>query len=283
MTDKEEEMTEFDLLQEDIKEKSKHTIKAYKSAYRKLQSLLKKDIYPADQKTIINLIENEKNKNSQQALLNIAILVKRLYKRKTNLLEEQREVNKKNIIDTVKKTNDKIVLPSLNDIEEYIDYLYENSQWADYIINYLLINFQVRNEDINFEIISKKGLATDKNKNYMWLSPKGKIVYIRNRYKTNQTYGKKEHEIKDKEFLVALRRIKARGDILIPNDNQVGYYVMKATYKNIGEGNYFKILVNAYKSNLQKLKEMAENRGSSLNVIATNYDIDLKTEEEEKE
>ena len=82
---------------------------------------------------------------------------------------------------------------------------------------------------------------------------------------------------------VALRRIKARGDILIPNDNQVGYYVMKATYKNIGEGNYFKILVNAYKSNLQKLKKMAENRGSSLNVIATNYDIDLKTDEEEKE
>ena len=86
----------------------------------------------------------------------------------TSQLEKRRKTDKNKIIEAVKEKNVKLKenLPKYEDLVEYMDYLYDQSQWTDYIINYLLINYQVRNQDLNFDIVLKER-PSDPNKNYM--------------------------------------------------------------------------------------------------------------------
>jgi len=265
--------------------KSPHTKRAYKTQYNKLRNLLEHDVADVSQKKTIEIISEQSNPNQQQALINIAILVRRMNKLPTKDLEAKREANKKEVVKQVKQVNDTLILPTLNDLEEYLEYLYANNQWTDYIINYLLLEYQVRNKDLNFIITTRKKDMTDNNKNYMWIDIRHKkALYVRRDYKTEKTYGEKRHIITDKEFFVALKRVLAcqkRNEecgVFIPNENQVGYYIQKATYKGIGEGAYLKIIINAYKNggDIQKLKEISDNRGTDLNTLLSNYNIDLK-------
>ena len=278
-------MAEFKSFMDTLGEKSEFTKKTYRIQYNKLRKMLEVDIADVSQKKLIEIISQQSNPNQQQSSINIAVLVRRLNKLPTKELEAKREANKKEVVKQVKKVNESLVLPTLNDLEEYLDYLYANNQWTDYIINYLLLEYQVRNKDVNFKIVTRKKDMTDKNKNYIWLDVKQKkALYVRRDYKTEKTYGEKQHLITDKEFIVALKRVlacqKHNEDcgVFIPNENQVGYYIMRSTYKGIGEGAYLKILINAYKNagNIQKLKEISDNRGTDLNTLLSNYNIDLQ-------
>lgn len=277
-------MAEFDNLMESVKDKTEGTQKAYKSQYKKLRRLLDdEDIGLSSQRKLIGIINEEENINQQQALLNIAILVRRLDKLNTKELEKQRDKNKGQIVNKVKENNKKFAekegMPSIEDLEDFTEYLWDKGEWTDYVINYLLLNYQVRNADLNFDIVKFKRDTKDDEKNYMWVSKNGFVDYIRNVYKTSGTYGRKVIKIKDPKFHTAMRRIlgcqKSNLDcgVFIPNENQVGYYIKKATYKGIGEANYLKIVIDANRGDLQKLKEISDNRGTSLDTLLSNYDI----------
>jgi hypothetical protein len=278
-------MAEFKNFMDTLDGKSEFTKKTYIIQYNKLRKMLGVDIADVSQKKLIEIISQQSNPNQQQSSINIAVLVRRLNKLPTKDLEAKREANKKEVVKQVKRVNETLVLPTLNDLEEYLEYLYANNQWTDYIINYLLLEYQVRNKDLNFTITTRKKDMTDQNKNYMWLDVRQKkALYVRRDYKTEKTYGEKRHLITDKEFIVALKRVlacqKHNEDcgVFIPNENQVGYYIMRATYKGIGEGAYLKILINAHKNggNIQKLREISYNRGTDLNTLLSNYNIELK-------
>ena len=60
---------------------------------------------------------------------------------------------------------------------------------------------------------------------------------------------------------------------IIPNPEQVGYTVKKMTLNQIGEAKYVKIVVDHFRGNLQKLKEISKNRGTSLETLLESYDI----------
>ena len=284
-------MAEYDKFINTIKDKSDATKKQYKTQYNKLLKLTDKPIGETSEKKIIELLDGIENKNNSQALLNIALLVRKMEGLSITQLEKRRKQDKDKIIQAVKEKNVELKenLPSYKDIVEYMDYLYDKSEWTDFIINYLLINLQVRNQDLDFTIISKKRDATDKNKNYMWLqNSKGKATFIRNVYKTavihapdgEHGYGQKVNNITDKKFIIALRRVlgcqKSGLDCgtFIPTKSAIAYHLQKATYKQLGEGKYFKIVVNHFRNNLDKLKEISENRGTDLKTILNFYDIE---------
>lgn len=273
-----ENYPEFDVFMASIDGKSKATIKSYTTQYRKLKKALDKDISESSQKTIIDVAQQEEKANSKQALINIGILVRRLYKLNVDTLIKERDSTKNEITSQVKEKNAEIKddLPSLDELEEYTEYLYENKKWFEYIINYLLINYQTRNKDLDFTIVSLKRDTKDKEKNFMWLE-RNKVTFIRNNYKTSGTYGTKTDVITDEKFLTAMKRMKTKigTNSFIPNPDDPSYYVKKSTYKQIGEGAYFKILVDTNRGDLQKLKSMGESRGTALDTIATNYDIAL--------
>jgi hypothetical protein len=287
-------MAEYDKFMNSIKEKSDATKKQYRIQYNKLFKLTEKPIGETSEKKIIEILDNIDNKNNSQALLNIAFLIRKEEGLSVALLEKRRKQDKNKLIESVKEKNIELRenLPSYNDIVEYMNYLYDKGEWTDFIINYLLINLQVRNQDLDFTIVSRKKDATDSNTNYMWLqNTKRKATFIRNVYKTaninapdgsNHGYGQKVNTITDEKFIVALRRVlgcqKSGLDCgtFIPTKSAIAYHLQKATYKQIGEGKYAKIIINHFRNDLDKLKEISENRGTDLKTILNSYDIEKK-------
>ena len=270
-----------------LDDKSDATKKAYRLQYNKLRNLLGNDIASVSQKKAIEIIKQQENPNSQQALINIAVLIRKMNKLPIKDLVSLREANKEKVVKQVKEVNQTINLPTLNDLEEYTDSLYENNKFTDFIINYLLLNYYVRNKDLKFTLVARKKDMIEKDLNYMWLDVKGKkAVYVRNSYKTVGTYGTKTQVIKDTEFLTALKRVYAcqkRDEscgVIIGNENDdnLGYWVAKSTYKGIGEGAYLKVIINAYRNgnDFQKLREISSSRGTNLDTLFSNYSIDLK-------
>ena len=275
-------MTEIEKLEEFLATKSKNTAISYRRQYKILSELLDKDVNTTGEKIIVMATKTLDNINSIQAMLNIAIVVKKIYDKPHNLLIEQRDKNKAMVEIKTKVANVELSqkLPSYKTLVEYTNKLYDKNKFTEYVVNYLLINYFVRNQDLLFEIVPRKKDAIDKNMNYMWLPKHGKKVeYIRNNYKTAETYGKKTIIITDPNFILAIKRINACAKYnldcgtIIPTDSQVGYYVKKMTYEELGESSYFKIAVNHFKDDLQKLKLMSKYRGTDVNTIISKYDI----------
>jgi hypothetical protein len=274
-------MAEYNKFMKSIENKSTATQKQYRIQYNKLYKLLDKPIAEASEKKILETVIEQENMNNQQAILNIGFLVRKAEGLSVKKLEEYRENLKLKINEQIKKKNVELkeTLPSYDDLIQYTEMLWENSEWTDYIINFLLIYYQVRNEDLDFSIVKRKKDANDPEKNYMWLQS-GKVTYIRNRYKTDKTYGKKVNVITNKQFITAIRRVlgcqasELKCGVFIPNKNAIAYYIINATYKQLGETKYFKIVVNHFRKNLEKLKEISENRGTDLMTIYQYYNID---------
>ena len=283
-------MSEFDIFMESVENKSDATKKQYKTQYNKLFKLTGKPIAETSEKKIIEILAGIENKNAEQALLNIALLVRKLNKLSVTQLENLREKNKQSLNKSIKEKNVNLkeTLPSYDDLVEYMNYLYDKNEYTDYIINYLLINFQVRNQDLDFKIITRKKDATDLTKNYMWLQP-NKLTYIRNVYKTaniinpegdNSGYGQKINVITEPKMITAFKKVyncqKNSEDCgtFIPNKSSIAYHLQKSTYKQLGEGKYVKIVINHFRNDIDKLKEISDNRGTSLTTILQSYDIE---------
>ncbi len=272
---------EFEKFMLSIKDKSPATQKQYRIQYNKLYKLLDKPIAEASEKKILELVQEQENKNNQQAILNIGLLVRKLEGLSVKKLEDFREKLKVKINESIKQKNIQLkeTLPSYDDLIQYTEMLWDNNEWTDYIINYLLIYYQVRNEDLDFSIVKRKKDANDPDKNYMWLQS-GKVTYIRNRYKTANTYKKKVNVITNKQFITAIRRVLGcqasdlKCGVFIPTRSAIAYYIQKATYKQLGEGKYFKIVVNHFRKDLEKLKQISENRGTDIATIYQYYNIE---------
>lgn len=274
-------MAELEQFLKSVEGKAPNTLKQYKAQYNKLYKLLGKNIGETSEAKLLQTIADIENLNAKQALINIAIQIRRLNKLSVVKLEAQREKNKHKLIGEVKNTNLKLQnsLPSYDNLVDYMNSLYEASAWTDYVINYLLINYQVRNLDLLFDIVKLKRDTKDTTKNYIWLAPK-KVVYMRNVYKTAGSYGKKVITITDPKFMTAIKRVFAcqkyneNCGVFIPNPDQLGFYIQKATYKKLGEGNYMKIVINHFRHDLDKIKEISESRGTAIATILSNYDIE---------
>jgi hypothetical protein len=265
--------------EEAISDKKPNTIKSYKTQYSKLRKgLSDKDIHSVSVDDIVKVANEQKTANSTQAIINIGVLVKRIYDKpaEADELIKIRDSNKVKIRDEVREKNRKIELPSYEDINDYMDFLYKTGKYRDFVINYLLINYQVRNADMVVDIVRRKKDMTDENKNYIWLNNEGRIIYFRNNYKTVDFHKPKKHEIDDPRFLDAIRKMIINKDEVIPNPDTADYYVAKATLDKLGEGKYFKIIVDHFRNDIDKLKEIGQNRGTNLETILRFYDIEQK-------
>jgi hypothetical protein len=278
-------MTELEQFINFNKDKSPKTKGTYERMYRKLSIILNGDVGNLSEDKIIELVNNEvDNINTIQSLLNIAVLIKKMKNMKFEKIQAERKKNINKVELHTKNQNDKKkqIYPSLQELKDYTEYLFNNSKWTDYIINYLLLNHYVRNKDLDFIITLRKKDTTDKEKNYIWLDNRyKKAVYIRRDYKTADTYGEKQSVIKDEKFITALRRIlshqkhKENEGVFIPNENALGYYIQKATFQELGEGNYLKIIINHHLQNENPhiLKEISKERGTDIQTLISNYSV----------
>lgn len=286
-------MAELLKFRESFANKSKITQNVYNSTYKRLREFLGDDIVNVSQKNIMNIIqENVNNLNSQQALLNVAFLVRKQNGVAINELEHLRTKNRITIDKKIYESNTDLIdkLPSYDTLVSFVDDLLENKKYVQYIINYLILYYQVRNADLNFDFVLLKKDTKDDTKNYLWFSSTTKTVhYIRNVYKTARIvkpdgsvtgYGQKHIKITDPKFIDVMKilakhmKTEKKPVVFIPNPKTVAYFVQTNTYQGLGETMYFKIVVSKFRTDPNMLKQISYNRGTDIKTVLESYDIE---------
>mgnify|MGYP003673994190 CR=1 FL=1 len=267
------------------------TINNYKSYYYRLLKKLGTDtVLENSNKVLIDTLNSyDILPNSIKTFLTVIIRIKRNAGVNIDSLVSYRngtlskEINQYNEIKNF-ELNEK--LPSYDEVKRYMNTLLNDNNFRDYIINYLLINYGVRNLDCNVLITTDKSVTLKRNiakENYFYVTNRY-IIYQRNNYKTSSVYGKKTYKIVNLSFRNSVNLFLGNrneckllfdcdGDTY--NDKQIGNIVLNATYNKIGEGNLFKVLIKHYQleNNIDMIRFLSQSRGTDINTIFKYYNI----------
>lgn len=268
---------------------TKQTIKNYRNQYKSIRSFLNNDITKSSQKEIIEAVELLSNGNvsSEWTYMNLPFMIRELYNLPNDLIQKKRDKIKelnmvhKEEIKNIKRDS----LPSMKTIQDYTKELYKNKDYKRFIVNFLMINYGVRNKDINVFLVGSPKEANDTSKNYMIV--KGTQVDWRiNNYKTLQNYGPKKIIIKSKPFMEAIKTLPLNtwllnGKETSLEDGSLCMAIKRLLYDNLTEGDYFKIIMSDIneKPNATRLLEYySETRGTKYETLLAYYDLSTKIE-----
>ena len=168
----------------------------------------------------------------------------------------------------------KSILPSLKELQQFNLQNYKDRKYRAFIINYLLLNYGVRNKDLNLTI-TRNSKNLDKTKNYLVVR-KNTANYIRNDYKTKNVYNSKKNVIKSLRLLESAEELLGDKEhvSLLLNTINLGQEIQKYTYNNLLEGDIFKIVVSS-KKKLKDIENITNKRGSSVNAVISNYNLNV--------
>jgi len=185
------------------------------------------------------------------------------------------ETKKKDTI--IRKNEKQHVLPTLKVIESFMKKQLKEENYRSYIINYLLLNYNVRNQDLDLEIVFK---AKDMNDTDNFLLVRATdVVYVKNKYKTFSNYGKKIFKIRSRPFTRACQRFVEGGETrLLTKNSNLTQEISKYTYNELSESDYLKIVIHSidFNKDFRKLDIISERRGTSTAVLISEYSIKVK-------
>jgi len=264
------------------KEFSEKTVKVYLSIIKRLEKLNFK--YPKSKNEKVDYIkefflQNKIEKASSRLdLLNLVIVLRTIQQLPTDKLKQYRtELSKERLNNQVSKMSDlKDKLISLDEFQKELIKLYENGEWAKFIVNYLMMTYGTRNMDVDVNIVKSKKDATDDNQNFLILS-KDKVTWIRNKYKTVKTFGQQTHEITDPEFV---RAVKKQGVGKLFTEGQLSNSIRKLLIDKMNEARIFKMVIDdAYdKKDTVRINELSKSRGTSISTIKSFYNVNAEDE-----
>jgi len=291
------DLGDYEKLMEQKPNLSQYTKKGYLGHYRTLTRALEKPIRNSSQNQILSVVKEISEKaGTQNALINMGILIFQIHNKDWSKLKQARQDNVVNIDrERVKVNNSKVkYLPNRQALLYHLEDLYKQGKWDEYIINYLLIYYNVRNQDLDVLIVDKvsdatqgkKGSKSFKKDNFLVIR-KRDVYYIRSKYKTYNVYGTKSNSIQSNKFRRALLEyvkqqqedlpipllIKANGNRLA--DGYIHKYISSKTLDNLSETDYMKIIVNYIdeKGSIQNLNTLSNNRGTSVPTLINNYNL----------
>ena len=159
------------------------------------------------------------------------------------------------------KTN-AIILPSIKDLKRKMNQYLKDEKYKEYVVMYLLLNFQTRNMDLVARVIDDIDEVDDK-KNWL-LIRENDIIYYRNDYKTADKYGRKKNIIRSKPFHNAVSNLT---DVLKPSTH------IHRTVKDIaGYTESTLMKANVFENNnINGLSKISKNRGTALITIDKSY------------
>jgi hypothetical protein len=285
-------MSELDTLLNSVE--NANSKKTYRTTYNKLigSGKFKSTIAETPNLEIIKIIKGiTDNAFNRKTYLTAVIKIKRLADLPISELELYREQHKLDVLQHIKTNNEEpktwkttsgvIQNPAeltLKGFSDYVDVLYKAGRYKEYIVNYLILHYGVRSQDIDCIIVTgaKKTAPVDDNSLLVY---KTKIEYIRRKYKTFKVYGEKKYTIKDKKFVTAVNALNLENGqpfLDTPDGKRhtsasIAKIVQRLTYREAGEGRLFKLLVDEYKYNEPKMEELSQSRGTSRNEINTSY------------
>lgn len=229
------------------------------------------------------------NPNTLALYLNMIILIRK-YKdeeiekliKYRNTLSESIKKERKNNLDILDDS-----LPTYDKIKSELN----NLSGIQYLINYMMINHGLRNKDLNLRFVKSIPEETDEN----LIKIKGKTAELNiNDYKTEKSHGEKIFKIKDNKFLEELKKMKLNdGDYLlsmkngdkIKNITTFNDKIKKLTIGNLGQNKIVKIVIKHLLNNKQfdKLESLGRDRGTSMSVLLTSYNLENGNDNNEKE
>lgn len=242
------------------------------------------------QSTIISKLKNVyENPNTLSLYLNMIILIRRFNDEEHDKLIKFRNSLSNAIKEERKNNLDKMddTLPNYNKIKEELD----NLSGVQYLINYLMMTNGLRNKDLNLKFV--KSIPKESDENLIRIKGKNALLSI-NDYKTEKSHGEKEIKITDDKFLEELKKLKlTEGDYILPMKNgdkiknitTFNDKIKKLTIGNLGQNRLVKIVIKHLLNNKQfdKLEQLGKDRGTSMSVLLTSYNLENGNEQDKKE
>ena len=299
-----------DFKEQVLEQKSISTKKIYLNNYNTMIRLLNKPLVASTELEMIDTINNMDNKPStKRQLMNFLIVYLNWFNDTSSLPKEEHfnvgiikeardavwKMEEKSLTQRKKITLDKIPA-KITQLKNYLKDVYEKEEWLKYIINYLLINYHVRNQDLNLMIVV--GLhyhQLNPNDNYLNIKNNG-VEYIRNNYKTHMIYGTKTYTIRDKKFINAVNQYIMYFKNKYPTmnsfpllqrnlsrlqDDSIAKAIQRATFKNLTESQYNDVIVTSIKDfkDIGKLKKIGERRGTDIKTLIKYYNLNVPVED----
>ena len=267
----------------DLKENTK---KVYVAV---MNRLLKEGFQPEKSKYkkisgIKKFLEKFEKPSTKLDLLNVILLINDDEKLRDDIKKYRTSLQKIKNEGNIKVMRDKgASLISVDAFKSKLDILLNTEKYNAYIPNYLMFHFGVRNEDVNVVIMkakAKKHFSIAGRNNLILF--KDKVLYIRQNYKTFKTFGRQEHTITDKDFIKAVSNatlVEGTSD-LFSKEQQLGNQLRKVLINRMTESDIFKMLIDdAYhKKDTARINELSQSRGTAIQTIKQNYDVNAKEE-----
>tara|TARA_R110000796_G_scaffold26399_4_gene73478 strand:+ start:536 stop:1420 length:885 start_codon:yes stop_codon:yes gene_type:complete len=276
----------FNKLIEERNIKNENTKTSYRYTYQSASDKFGGyDVWNRENKKILGQIRHfEIPTTAKYHLINVVIMFKKLYKRESEVLSRYRNELNLEIQSETKTRLDNMELP---DYETYFGSIDKETNKRKYIINKVIQLFGFRNLDLMLSLQKmKRGQRPNlkDNINKMVIQKKDVVLHILN-YKTSATYGYKKLIIKKDKYPLLVKTIneyynegfmyllskKNKEEI---KKNALHRYILLNT-NNVGTSSLFKMSVKYFRErgDLNRLKELSDSRGTSLDTICSNYNI----------
>ena len=274
-----------DYIAENEDELSKQTIKTYINDYKRFRTEMnsKQNIYNLSQKEIIDIVS--KSDYAKLNLLNIAIVILRWKNKEHSRLIKYRTDLQENRAEIQAEKNMEILNNAGADYHDLMGAL-DTATGTDYILFYLLIKHNTRNNDLIMKLLTNKQKdELNKEDNFMVVSP-SKATFIRNDYKTAKSFGTKKDVIRDEKFQKFMMKELLNGnEYLFVNNKkkpykqtEIGKFIKSRFLKylpnsNLSQAVIYKIIQHHAETNgnMKMLKNIADARGHNMETQLLHY------------
>ena len=270
---------------ESIKETSKTQ---YRNVYKRWLEVSDRQIKDCSEDSVINILGKiECASNTKNTVVSAILMIRKFYNLPIQKIQKWRDTKLRLLIDQSKVAADKItaeMLPTMNQLNNYVKKLYKEKQWLPYIINFMLVKYCVRNIDLNCFITQDKTMmqraGNNDKSNMLYISPTY-VVYIRRDYKTYDTYGEIKIAIRSVPFRNALLNflddkpdgwLFGAGDKIMTQPS-ISNYIMQHSYGGLGEGRIAKAVLSYYaaKGDINSIRRISKSRGTNLETLIDYY------------
>jgi hypothetical protein len=293
-------MTELDRLVDYLKEKNlnEKTIDKHRNNYKIIKENITRDVKDIPQKEWKKLLDgNMKKSKSEEIITNpntlhnlttTILYILTIYDKPRDklVLYSQR-------LKVIKETHKRNQTEKVGDLgitakylRDRLNQLFKDEKYLEYVINYLIINLNVRNEDLDVVITDKD--EGEEDENYLVVK-KNSVMYIRRRYKTERFHGEKIFLIRNKQFITALnnlggfrppttgvrvsRYLLALQDGSRMNKSSIANRIKSYSIDNLGTTKISKIITSeaTNSDDKDKLDKISRNRGTHLATLLDAY------------
>jgi len=277
---------------------SPHTSKVYANSYRQLRVILNlkdkrkfvknkpvEDVVETLDNYIVPRTQKKINPNTKYSYF---VVVKKIYmneKNKEFLMKKEKEYRDE-VLEYKKESNGDLQKADLPTFTELNKILKAEEKPMKYLINFLFLKVNVRNQDVAYIKLHKNNVdesKLDDKLNHIYIKDE-RAIYLRNRYKTFRTYGQKRNLISVKKFVDVVKQLLgdkderllfAKKDGTPITNGSISSYFRPHLIKGLQEGELMKIVMKHINTDgtFNDLRRVANNRGTNTSTLLREYDI----------